>query len=113
MPIYEYVCPDHGPFDSMARGDQIRHDCGLLSRRIFTWRNASVLMDHYNPAFGRVIHSRAQASELAKRASDEQSARLGMTVDYELTDAHDHEAAGIDKAEATELLDQTKAVRGW
>lgn len=109
MPFYGYRCPTHGDFDLFnVRGDHAEcPDCGEHSRRVFSWRNASVLMDHYNPAFGTVVHSRAQARELAKRASEKQSEQLGMTVDYELTDIHDHEAAGIDKAEMKEMAEAT------
>lgn len=100
MPIYAYKCPTHGDFDLLTRADSsLCPDCGDPSRRVFSWRNASVLHEHYNPAFGQVISSRSQAAELAKKASDDQSERLGMSVNYELTDIHDHEAAGIDKGE--------------
>jgi putative FmdB family regulatory protein len=107
MPFYGYKCPTHGDFELFnQRGDSWECPyCGESSRRIFSWRNASVLMDHYNPAFGQVISSRRQASELAKAASDRQSEQLGMTVNYELTDIHDHEAAGIDKAELSQVAD--------
>lgn len=109
MPFYGYKCPTHGDFDLFnQRADSAAcPDCGEVSRRVFSWRNASVLMDHYNPAFGTVVHSRAQAKELAKKASEDQSERLGMTVNYEVTDIHDHEAAGIDKAELKEMAEAT------
>lgn len=108
MAIYAYRCPVHGDFDSQTRGDVLACPrCHEISRRIFSWRNASVLHDHYNPAFGQVISSRKQAAELAKKASDDQSQRLGMTVDYQLTDIHDHEAAGITRDEKTEYAART------
>lgn len=111
MPFYQYRCPTHGDFDLFnQRGDtEACPDCGDHSRRIFTWKNASVLHEHYNPAFGQVVSSRKQAAELAKAASDRQSEQLGMTVNYELTDIHDHEAAGIDKAEMAEVAGQSAA----
>ena len=107
MPIYQYTCPAHGPFDSMTRADHIHHDCGMLARRVWGWNNASVLQSHYNPAFGCEISSRSQAKELAKRASEDQSLRLGMDVNYELTDIHDHEAAGISREESKEYAART------
>ena len=102
MAYFEYVCPDCGPFDSMVRADKALCGCGKMARRRFSWNNQTVLQEHYNPAFGQMVSSRAQAAELAKKASQEQSERLGMTVDYELTDLHDHEAAGITKDEMKE-----------
>lgn len=108
MAFYEYICENHGAFDSMTRGDTSGcPQCGVTSRRRWSWRNGSVLHEHYNPAFGQMVRSRAHASELAKKASDEQSARLGMTVDYQLTDIHDHEAAGITKDESAEYAART------
>jgi hypothetical protein len=107
MPIYQYRCPAHGEFDSMTRADRLHHDCGIESRRVWGWNNASVLQSHYNPAFGCEISSRKQARELAKIASDDQSRRLGMTVNYELTDIHDHEAAGISREESKEYAART------
>lgn len=112
MALYQYRCPAHGDFDSLTRGDSLHCDCGLTARRIFAWNNASVLQSHFNPAFGCEISSRKQAKELAKLASDDQSQRLGMTVNYELTDIHDHEAAGIDRAEAKEHARLTAEASG-
>ena len=103
MAFYEYLCAACGTFDSQTRGD--RHACPRCHQpavRQWGWNNASVLQSHFNPAFGCEISSRSQARELAKKASEDQSQRLGMTVNYELTDIHDHEAAGIDRAEAAE-----------
>ena len=109
MAFYAYLCRTCGEFDSQRRGDSLPcPDCGNVAKRRFSWRNASVLHDHYNPAFGQVISSRKQASELAKKASDDQSARLGMTVDYQLTDIHDHEAAGISREESAEYAGRSK-----
>ena len=104
MPSFEYRCRGCGTFESQRRGDS-HHcpNCGLDSRRVWSWRNASVLQSHYNPAFGCEISSLRQARELAKIASDDQSRRTGMSVNYELTDIHDHEAAGIDRAEMKEM----------
>lgn len=113
MPFYGYICPTHGEFDLYnVRGDTAAcPHCGDRSRRKFAWTTGSVLMDHYNPAFGTVVSSRAQAKELAKKASEDQSERLGMTVDYEVTDLHDHEAAGIDKGELKEMASATEAAK--
>lgn len=107
MAIFEYRCPAHGPFDSTTRADRIHCDCGALAKRVFGWNNASVLQSHLNPAFGCEISSRSQAKELAKIASEDQSRRLGMDVNYELTDIHDHEAAGISREESTEYAART------
>lgn len=110
MPFYAYRCPNCGEFDSQRRADWLTCPaCKTPGRRRFAWNNASVLMDHYNPAFGQIISSRRQAAELAKKASEDQSKRLGMTVDYQLTDIHDHEAAGITRDEKKEQAEQTKA----
>lgn len=110
MALYAYRCPNCSTVESQTRGDWITcPECGVPARRLFMWNNASVLMDHYNPAFGQVISSRRQAAELAKKASEDQSKRLGMTVDYQLTDIHDHEAAGITRDEKKEQAEQTKA----
>jgi hypothetical protein len=118
MPFYEYECPDHGRFETMVSGDESQcptpvHlesgvvDCGQTSRRIWAFTTGAVLQEHYNPAFGRNISSINQAKELAKVASAEQSERLGMTVNYELTDIHDHEAAGITLDEKKEYAART------
>lgn len=108
MAFYEYSCSRCGQFDSMQRGDShICAMCGQEARRVWGWTNASVLHEHFNPAFGRVISSREQAKELAKIASDDQSERLGMTVNYELTDIHDRDASGITKEESTEYAART------
>lgn len=112
MAIYQYRCPAHGEFDSLTRDDRIHCECGLWATRVFSWNNASVLQSHYNPAFGCEISSRKQAKELAKLASDDQSQRLGMTVDYELTDIHDHEAAGITRDEQKEYAARTSEATG-
>jgi hypothetical protein len=112
---FEYECAEHGRFESQLRADKIPcpiDDHGRWARRIFAWRNASVLQAHFNPAFGCEISSRTQAAELAKRASQDQSERLGMTVNYELTDIFDHEAAGIDRAEAKEHAARTVEASG-
>ena len=109
MAIYAYWCQLCGEVNSQRRDDWIVcPSCGRKAPRWWQWNNASVLMDHYNPAFGQVISSRKQASELAKKASDDQSARLGMTVDYQLTDIHDHEAAGISREESAEYAGRSK-----
>lgn len=108
MPFYEYVCPIHGPFDEMRSGDDHPCDeCGETSPRRWAFTTGAVLQEHYNPAFGRMISSRHQAKELAKVASAEQSERLGMSVNYELTDIHDHEAAGITLDEKKEYAART------
>jgi putative FmdB family regulatory protein len=110
MPLYAYKCRNCSTVESQRRADWITcPECGVPARRLFMWNNASVLMDHYNPAFGQVISSRRQAAELAKRASEDQSKRLGMTVNYELTDIHDHEAAGITKDEKVHYAGESKA----
>ena len=112
MSIYGYRCQICGDMESQRRADSIICPyCHGVAKRLFQWTNASVLQSHYNPAFGQVISSRKQAAELAKKASDDQSQRLGMTVDYQLTDIHDHEAAGIDRAEAKDMAAQSAAVQ--
>lgn len=108
MSIYAYWCQLCGEINSQRRGDDIVcPNCTRIAKRMWTWRNATVLHDHYNPAFGTVISSRKQAAELARKASDDQSERLGMTVNYELTDIHDHEAAGITRDESKEYAART------
>ena len=100
MAFYAYTCAYHGTFDSTQRGD--RHPCptcGDPAIRRWSWTMGSVMQAHYSPSFGCEISSTAQARELAKRASDEQSARLGTTVDYKLVDALDTEAHGVTKSE--------------
>lgn len=109
MSLFAYRCAHCGDIESQRRADAIACPrCHARSKRVWSWRNGSVLHDHYNPAFGQVISSRRQAAELAKKASDDQSARLGMTVDYQLTDIHDHEAAGVTKDEKAEYAGRTK-----
>jgi hypothetical protein len=107
--IFAYWCQLDGEIHSQRRGDDIVcPSCTRVAKRMWTWTNGSVLHDHYNPAFGQVISSRRQAAELAKKASDDQSERLGMTVDYQLTDIHDHEAAGVTTDEKAEYAGRTK-----
>ena len=113
MAFYEYNCQHCGKFQTMTPEDRVPCQmCGQVSKRVWGWNNASVLQSHYNPAFGCEISSRKQAKELAKIASDDQSRRLGMSVNYELTDIHDHEAAGISREESKEYAARTSEALG-
>jgi hypothetical protein len=107
VPIYSYWCQLCGEVESQRRGDDIVCHCGRLAKRHFAWTTGTVLHEHYNPAFGQVVSSLRQAKDLAKIASADQSERLGMDVNYELTQLHDYEGAGIDKAEKEEVAART------
>lgn len=109
MPIYSYWCQLDGEIESQRRGDDIVCPyCGELAKRHFAWSSGAVLHEHYNPAFGQNVSSLRQARELAKLASADQSERLGMDVNYELTGLHDYEGAGITKDEKEEVAARTK-----
>ena len=96
---YGYRCPRCGPQDSAIRADTILCHCGLTAKRDWKFRFRPSLPEHFSPAFGQVITSERQARELAKAASAENYLRTGIESDYQIIDAHDDEAVGIDTAE--------------
>ena len=114
MRFYEYRCKVCGTFDSTTYGErQPCPNCGASSPRFYgSVTFGAVLHEHWNPAFGTTVRSRAHAKELAKVASADQSERLGMTVDYELTDIHDHEAHGIERDELEYHAAKTAEISG-
>jgi len=112
--IYSYYCQFCGPLDSVMRGDWIICEgCKAKAKRDWRFR-ADTFPEHFAPAFGRTISSRRQAKELAKAASAEAYLRTGLEADYQVVDAHDDAAVGIDKAEKEAAGEETRrrAVNG-
>lgn len=107
MALYLYYCSTHGEVQSQTRGDWLycpmcMEDGNPLHKanRRWRWNTQAIFQEHYNPAFGAVLHSRGEARELARQASDEQSERLGMTVNYQV---HDQLDPGIHKIPKEEM----------
>jgi len=109
MRFYEFKCPNHGTFDTRNYGQhQPCPSCGASSPRFYgSVTFGAVLHEHYNPAFGTVVRSQRHARELAKVASAEKSAQLGMSVDLEVVDAADPDVHKIDKAEMEHYAAET------
>ena len=109
MPLYEYVCGDCGPFDTMVRADG--HECpscGADARRNWRFTPDPGFEPHYSPVFGQVIRSRSHAKSLAAYQSEKQSFETGRDVDYQLVDLHDDAAVNITAEDKEKYLDATR-----
>jgi hypothetical protein len=86
----------------------------LFGKRDWKFRFRPSLPEHYSPAFGQVITSERQARDLAKAASAENYLRTGIESDYQVIDAYDDEAVGIDTEEKKAASEEARrrAVNG-
>lgn len=113
MPIFEYICDSCGHrTESTTRGD-IHHceNCGLTARRRFSFRVASPFREHFNLATGAYVTNRTQFEDRLKMASEEQTLKMGMEVDYQPVDMRDAAACGLTPEDVAEVS-ETRAKAG-
>ena len=88
----------------MTRGD-IHHcqNCGLQARRRFSFQIAASFREHWNVATGAYVTNRRQFEDKLKLASEEQTLKLGMEVDYQPVDLSDPAACGLTSEDVAEV----------
>lgn len=82
MPIYPYLCPEHGSFDAVQSvHEQHEHhecpDCGQVSNRI--WQPSHVSVDNvggYNAGLGCVVRNKSDIRDIQRRYHDETGSNL-------------------------------------
>jgi putative FmdB family regulatory protein len=107
MPVFEYICDSCGHrTESMTRGD-IHHcqNCGLQARRRFSFQIAASFQSHYNVAVGKYVTNRTEFEDGLKVASEEQTVKLGMEVNYAPIDMQDREACGVSEEGAAAAIE--------
>lgn len=95
MPIYEYICQRHGPFDELIRADGYPcPECDQIARRHYRLNIAAESARHrgrWDPVVGEYVESERQFKSLLARGQQEQSEKLGMDVKLATCDSRDNE----------------------
>lgn len=114
MPVYLYVCPRCGPYESKLNADALQCRCGKVAKRRFAVQfNRSSLgqSGRWDPVVGRYVANDREFRSALAEGVDRQSEKLGMDAKVVTVDARDHDALaslhGHDASERKEMADKT------
>jgi hypothetical protein len=95
MPVYLYVCPKCGPYESQLACDALQCRCGHVAKRrwaVHFDRSSTKVNGRWDPVVGQYVANEKEFQSALAASRELQSEKLGMEVKLETVDARDTSA---------------------